>query len=193
MYIKPYERFILCFAWTSGGHFWLQETVSYQKEKNQIQAECWKHLIHFNKQPLRPKFLPSTPVRYNEREGKYLHCFPCFLLHMQAFMTNSAPQFRNSRKSGFGNLKTTFMRNILWCWRRIRIFNLHLWFNLWFIKTLKWTIQNASLGIEKSRQHSLISSAGLRLHRFVVIYVPSLSSPQVLPASRKANTFQRWV
>lgn len=91
------------------------------------------------------------------------------------------------------DLKTTFMRNILWCWRRIRIFNSLLWFNLWFIKTLKWTIQNASLGIEKSRQHSLISSVGLCVHRFVVIYVPSLSSPQALPASRKANTFQRWV
>ena len=102
MYIKAYERFILCFAWTSVRYFWLQENTSHQKEKNQIQAECWKHVIHFNKQSLRPKFLRSTPVRYNEREGKYLHCFPCFLLHMQAFMTDSAPQFRNSRKSGFG-------------------------------------------------------------------------------------------
>ena len=107
MYIKAYERFILCFAWTSGGYFWLQENASHQKEKNQIQAECWKHVIHFNKQPLRPKFLRSTPVRYNEREGKYLRCFPCFLPHMQANMTDSAPQFRNSRKSGFG-LKNHF-------------------------------------------------------------------------------------
>ena len=107
MYIKAYERFILCFAWTSGGYFWSQENPSHQKEKNQIQAECWKHVIHFNKQPLRPKFLRSTPVRYNERDGKYLHCFPCFLPHMQAFMTDSAPQFRNSRKSGFG-LKNHF-------------------------------------------------------------------------------------
>ena len=42
MYIKAYERFILCFAWTSGGYFWLQENASHQKEKNQIQAACWK-------------------------------------------------------------------------------------------------------------------------------------------------------
>ena len=44
---------------------------------------------------------------------------------------------------------------------------------------------------EVETTYSLISSVGLCVHRFVVIYVPSLSSPQALPASRKANTFQR--
>ena len=76
-------------------------------EKSNSSRMLKTNVIHFNKQPLRPKFLRSTPVRYSEREEKNLHCFPCFLLHMQAFMTDSAPQFRNSRKSGFG-LKNHF-------------------------------------------------------------------------------------